>query len=77
MSVELPLQKQNCKILFTSFCLLGQAACTFNHLSAFQHVCFELFWRGCTLSRIWDLIRKLTGAEPKEIKAVFEPMTLG
>ena len=75
VSVELPLQNQNCKILITSFCLLAHVACTFNHLPAFQHVCFEVFCQGCTLNRIWDLIHKLTGAEPKEIKAVLEPVT--
>ena len=75
MSVELPLQNKNCKILITSFCLLAHAARTFNHLPGFQRVCFEVFCRGCTLNRIWDLIQKLTGAEPKKIKAVFEPVT--
>ena len=77
MSVELALQNQNCKILIASFCLLVHAACTFNHLPAFQHVCFEVFWRGCTLNRNWDSIHKLTGTEPKEIKAVSESVTLG
>ena len=72
MSVELALQNQNCKILTAPFCLLVHAACTSNHLPAFQHVCFEVFCRGCTINRNWDLIHKLTGAESKEIKAVFE-----
>ena len=70
-SVELRLQNQHCKIIVTSFCLFAHAACTFNHLSAFQRVSFEVFCRRCTLNRIRNLIQNLTGAKPTEIKGVF------